>query len=509
MNMNTDEIRAEILTAAILGTDRHPIDLPMIVGKLSQAIKKLNPANAQDYLLSINALVGTYTQIGKQPVHAPEILDTPCPIDDLNRCSPIAALLLQSMLSGQNKEIIPEWISLAMDHSHRVPEEILPDLLQYAEKNPDAIEIVLQVIGKRGRWLALRIPGMEKTKAAVAVESLTDDKIENFWQTEKLYARNLLLQTVRKSNPAKGLALISLTWNEDHAEERKTFLSTLSTNLSMEDEPFLENALDDRSGEVRQAAVELLSRLPQSRLVQRQIARIEPLINWKPGSLLRKAELNFSFPDKITKEMARDGLQKQSINRNWGEKATYLYQILRCIPPKYWNENFQKKPQDLLEIALSSELKTVLIDCWTTAAIFNQDAEWAKAIQLISPWKKNLIQFMPESEQRAFIFQQLKTDHKVGIQMLTLFKGPWGKDITQIALAHLQEFIPTTPNRTNSFVIERYHLANMTHYMEPFTAIDIFTKFASKADPTSEWSKRIDTSLQLLDFRKRMMEEFN
>ena len=509
MNIKRNELQAEILTTAILGTERHPINLPEAEGKLNHTLGKLDPADIQQYLLNINALVGTYIQIGKQPASVPQSMDTPCIQDTLERCSPTAGLLLSAMLSGQNKEIIPEWLSLAKSHNKRISEEYLPEVLQHIEKNPHQIEAALPVIGNRGRWLALRTPRLDKCIAAINVESLSDDETENFWQTENMYARNLLLQKIRKSNPAKGLELISSTWQEDKAEERKTFLSTMIDGLSMEDESFLENALDDRSGEVRQVAVELLSRLPQSGLVQRQIERIQPYIRWKPGSLLRKAQLEFSFPEQITKDMARDGIQKQLINRNWGEKATYLFQILRCIPPNYWNEKFQKKPQDLLEIARETELKTLLVDSWTTATLFNRDAEWAKAIQLISPWKKNLILVMSQSEQRSFILQQFRIDYKVGMQILTLFKEPWGKELTQIALPHIREFIPATPNRTNSFVIERYHLSNMVHHMEPCTAIELFTKYAKNADPTSEWARRIEAALQLLDFRKRIMEEFN
>ena len=44
----------------------------------------------------------------------------------------------------------------------------------------------------------------------------------------------------------------------------------------MDDEPFLESALDDRSREVRQQAADLLTRLPDSRLALRMAERAGP-----------------------------------------------------------------------------------------------------------------------------------------------------------------------------------------------------------------------------------------
>ena len=508
--MKPDELQAEILTSAILGTERHPLNLPESQGELSHILGKLDTSDAQYHLLSTNALVGTYTRAGKQLGHMPQIVDIPASKDTTERCSTTAGLLLQSMLSGQNKEIIPEWFSLANTHSKRIAEEYLPEALQYMEKNPDLIEVALPTIGNRGRWLAMRIPGLNKCIDAIKVDALSGDETEQFWQTEKLYARNLLLQKIRKENPANGLALISSTWKEDKAKERKTFLSTLITGLSVEDEPFLENALDDRSGEVRQTAIDLLSLLPQSRLVQRQITRVQPYIQWQPGNLLRKAKLEFSFPEEITQEMERDGvIRVNRFIRAFGEKGNILLHILRGIPPTYWNTRLQKNPQELLEIVQTSDLKDLILESWNAATSLSHDSEWAKTLQPFFITKANFLNYISKSELEPYLLQQFKINYKIAMQFLRFYGEPWTEELTKTALSYLQELTPTGLVQSTSFMLPRYSLNYMARHMEPYSAIELFTKYSKKADPDSEWARRIETTLQLLDFRKRMMEEFN
>ncbi len=114
---------------------------------------------------------------------------------------------------------------------------------------------------------------------------------QTVWQTGRKSTRSLLLRKLRETDPALALGLVASTWSEESAEERAAFLKMLAAGLSMADEPFLEDSLDDRSREVRRVAAGLLARLPGSRLVQRQLERAQACIKWKPGGFLRKAQI--------------------------------------------------------------------------------------------------------------------------------------------------------------------------------------------------------------------------
>jgi hypothetical protein len=94
-------------------------------------------------------------------------------------------------------------------------------------------------------------------------------------------------------------------------------------NLTDEDAPFLDTALDDRSKEVRRAAADLLARLPTSVFVARMLARAQPLLSFKPAKLLSRASLEVTLPSSPDASAARDGLDPKAFGqqKTLGEKA--------------------------------------------------------------------------------------------------------------------------------------------------------------------------------------------
>src|SRR5437762_1943286 len=77
------------------------------------------------------------------------------------------------------------------------------------------------------------------------------------WETSPRAARELLLQQLRSTDPARAREQLAQTWETEGADERAAFLATFRTGLSLDDEPFLESALDDRSKVVRRTAADL------------------------------------------------------------------------------------------------------------------------------------------------------------------------------------------------------------------------------------------------------------
>ncbi len=82
-----------------------------------------------------------------------------------------------------------------------------------------------------------------------------------------------LLTALRARHPALARDLLAGTWTTERAEDRLMFLDSLRTGLQPADEPFLEQALSDRSRNVLATAAELLSSLPDSALAGRMAAR--------------------------------------------------------------------------------------------------------------------------------------------------------------------------------------------------------------------------------------------
>src|SRR5262249_16629420 len=182
--------------------------------------------------------------------------------------------------------------------------------------------------------------------------------------------------------------------------------------LSLDDESFLESALDDRRKEVRRAAADLLTRLPESALRQRTLERVRPLLTFKLNRLRRKT-IEVTLPEACDKAMQRDGVEPKPYSHGVGEKAWWLQQMLGLIPPEVWTRESGWTIRELIEGAERCDWRSALIEGWSKAARVHGDAEWADAL-LAETYKQGqveyLFQVLPPARQEAFILELLKKD---------------------------------------------------------------------------------------------------
>lgn len=107
------------------------------------------------------------------------------------------------------------------------------------------------------------------------------------------------------------------------------FLDALRTGLSAADEPFLEEALTDRSRNVRATAAELLSALPDSALAGRMAARARSCVSLGPEGITVEA------PYACDPAMERDGVAAKPPNGR-GERSWWLGQLVDAAPLSMW-----------------------------------------------------------------------------------------------------------------------------------------------------------------------------
>ena len=163
------------------------------------------------------------------------------------------------MLDGGFRAVLSEWLGLVADAGRLVPPARLPGLLAAASAGAALRPATVEVTGERGRWLG----GLNPAWAWAAGGADPNDT--ETWTTGSSAARRLLLGRLRATDPAAARDLLQSTWATETPEDRAAFVAVLATGLSVDDEPFLEAALDDRRKEVRQNAAALLWRLPESR----------------------------------------------------------------------------------------------------------------------------------------------------------------------------------------------------------------------------------------------------
>ena len=194
---------------------------------------------------------------------------------------------------------------------------------------------VAAVAGPRGEWLAARRPDW----------AFTAPDPDQTWASGGRAQRRALLAALRAEEPARARALLESTWAEESPDDRASFVAALVANLGPDDEPLLENALEDRRKPVRRAAAELLWALPESRLAARMAQRAAPLLK------VTRRRLEVTLPEQCDADMERDGIERRP-PRGTGERQFWLAQLLAAAPLSTW----PRPPEELVGMRIAGRL---------------------------------------------------------------------------------------------------------------------------------------------------------
>ncbi len=287
-----------------------------------------------------------------------------------------AAACLREIFSGEYKGLLPEWCAAACRLGRRAPPECLPDLLEYARSvGPQEQSVLQKVVGGRGMWLARQNPAWRNLFAEAAPD-------EGVWHTGTRQERLHLLNRLRLKGPARALALLRQTWQQEDPDDRALFVEALATRLSGDDEVFLEECLDDKRKPVRAAAADLLARLPGSQLARRMTDSLFQLIRYTAGKKgwlrSRRPILEVELPDVKDRTLLRDGIDPRKVGQ-LGPAAIALARMVAAVPLEAW-KRLDSDVNDIIASALAGEFGAAFALGFCQATVRQQSAEWAKAI---------------------------------------------------------------------------------------------------------------------------------
>jgi hypothetical protein len=367
----------DLVKTAVVGTQRQELKITPSDNQLGEVLNCLDTNDKEGSLLRAAGVIYLYQKAGKLIDIDNEITLKTCDLDDLPFCNQDSEQHLEMILIGEYSAFLPEWLKLLAEAKKVVSPKYLTELLKLGRLQEHWQKDILPVLGKRGMWLAAQNP---EWNYAIGVNT---DKI---WKSGTLEARIKLLKELRQSEAEKGSSTqqrcgrsqLQNIWNKEKAKERASLLEVLEVGLSVEDEPFLVDALNDRSKLVRDVAARLLGNIPESKLVQRMIERVRPLLS------LDKNGIEVVLPNKCTLEMTQDGIDESKYIPSLGEKASLLLQMLGFIPPSIWSDRWKKTPDELLKIIEKSKWKKLFLSAWATATVRSQDTVWAEALLKVS-----------------------------------------------------------------------------------------------------------------------------
>lgn len=493
----------EITNAALIGCERKPLSLNRGADKLGGLLTQLDQSDREGSLLGVAAVVSLYERAGSPPSKDALPLPEACETDDAPRCGGRSAIHLAMMLRGEYQRLLPEWLAKVAAANQRAPEELLAPLLELGRMREELREAIMPGLGARGRWLAAQNPDW-----AYAVGGFD----ESLWETGNSEQRRAVLAESRKRDAKRARELLASTWLQESPKDRADFLAALEYGLSLDDEAFLDAALNDRRKEVRSMAAGLLARLPESALRNRILERAKPLLTFKLNRLKRKT-IEITMPETCDKEMQRDGVEPKPYSQGIGEKAWWLQQMLGLIPPKIWSQESDWPVSELIAVAKRSEWKKVLIDGWSQAARLCQDVEWADAL-LAETFDRGeaayLFQVLPQTRQETFIIELLRNDpslhtSKPARSYVATCWRQWGEALSRALIDSLIHHAAT--DRFKDSWMWSGFIDNIGCRLDPALIPETISRLTGAMKPPAESAPAIEQFLSFIQFRYEMLRE--
>ncbi len=519
--MTTDPLALwqDLVAAGLLGVERRAF-APSLAGPLG-AVVNILPASApaEQRWLSVAAAAGLYWRAGRRPLDLPAPASSPAPADDWPACSPTAAHHLGIMLTGQYAEVLPEWLGRLAAARRCVAADRLPALLALGRARPELQAALTAVIGRRGQWLAAHNPEWEYAAYAAHLPLEADTAaLTAAWETGQPGARAALLRQLRARQPALARTLLALTWQQEQAQERVTFIDALAVGLSRDDEPLLEVALDDRAQTVRAAAAELLARLPESAASQRMAARLLPLLTVERG-WFKSRKLSIELPQACDAEMQRDGLELKPRGKR-GERAWWLLQMVAAAPLAFWTGTLDAAPAECVKLSAGLEWRGLLWEGWSLAvtrqAATPAAADWAEAllrallVQQEAVSLGPLLQALPRDRREALVLAHLNadpilSDGRPALRLLAETWDQWSADFSSAVLDALRSHIAgdhaVHPGPALSL------LGQAAFCVHPPAALAAAARLIAAAGEQPYWPAAVERFLTVAHFRAELLKE--
>jgi hypothetical protein len=515
-----------LVQAALLGTARAPAtDTHSPAGALVAGLPEIDPERA---LLLRGGADAIYRQAGNR---LPALMTTlePAPPERLPACSLTATRLFRDMLEGPYRAVLPEALDRLKRAGLRLPAPLLPKALEHAVG--DVRAGLLPVIGERGRWLSQFNPAWHWAADAFIDATGIPANAETRWREGRDAERLSILRRFRTHDPAHARTLLDSVWRQEKADFRTETIQTLAENLSIDDESFLEAALDDRAQDVRQHAAQLLAHLRDSAFVRRITDRTNTILRGIDAA----CNLEIAVPESFDMAWQRDGIQPKP-PPYLGVRAWWLEQLLALVPPSHWARRFAGTPDTLVETAArDTAWGFTTIKGWARAAALHRDIAWATplanwmALDPAGTESKpaelalcaDLIAIMPEEAAGQLISMLLSSPPGAMVDrwytLINLLPGQWSEAVSLAYLRATRKYFGAKEEVGESWA-DRHVIANWLYTLVERAAIRIPPScFAEALIPlplpggtsayTRQWEQSIQTFTETIRFRQRLMKE--
>ncbi len=496
---------------ALLGTDRSKI-----AEELAQAFKSYKIDTSQNpstQILEAAATLGTMRRAGYQLQQSDIKLESTLQNEDLEICSSKSCRHLASILKLAHEDSLKEFLTHLQNNQKTIAPEFLPELLEHGLRSKDLWPLLSPVIGQRGEWLAQQNPDWAH---------LQNKPIEVDWPSATTDAKLKLLGYWRRNDPAEAIEIIRFYWFDEKPNVKARLIKALETSLSLADEDFLEDALNEKRKEVRTAAANLLAKLEGSEYIDRMYARGKSFLSIKNSSE-KGLKMEVNPFDDLDKSATRDGLSLQMQWQKEGSGIGIVYHILQCVPPFYWEKYFKVNKQQLLESYVRSDWSVLLVQACVDASTRFEDEKWMAILlnfwsenQHKSRWKdldfSTLISKVPNAlfnRISSHLMQQevnLFEEKNLLIQLLNSKKHQWNSSLAKAFIRYLAD---ATGSSHSYWTAQQFRtIIKNAAYRCPPKDYDILHRLLPETKlKWTVWEEDYNRFLKILKFRRDMILE--
>ena len=425
-------ITNEIVKAGLLGTDKY---VPGIITPLKEFQEKLNSQSLgkEDRFMKLAATALLYEECGRLPEKTDLNLPV-CPEETADIISDSVASIMESVLINKQEVLFQYLIFICNSKKEVLTSELVPMVLNKALEHKKTAQPLILSCGKLGQWLCQLNPEW----AILLDESVEGDT----WNTGNHESRKAFLTALREKNPVEALNLLQGTIGEENAANRLSFLEVLAINLSMQDEPFLQNLAKDKSQKVKDTAIGFLRRIQGSTINKMYLDFLLKVIYLKEERHLviyKKKVISIDESIVTDEEIFKTGIAKISSEKGVNDQIFVVAQLLANIDPVLLAEKFQVSDQELLAAFLEhKEIKT-LLPFLAKAAVLFRNRNWATALLLTKQVGDiGLLDVISEEERQGFYEQFFAQDMQSVLQyMLNTTYAPISPAIAEKLLTHL------------------------------------------------------------------------
>jgi hypothetical protein len=250
---------AELVSIALVGTDRRPVPRIAGAGPDSRADDGRPPQDPALQLLSQAALAGLAWRVGRPPQRFEGTLPAPAPMDPRPPLPEAAARRLRTILESYPK-YLPEWLSAVRAAGYRLPAAFFPQLLDLGRTNMLIRVDLAAVLDEPGRWLVTAGGNWKYLLREARTRLRPED-----WQSPDPDHRIAYIAGLYLEDPEAARRLIRETWSAERVPVKLGLLALLSRYPDPADLPFVQTLIRDPSKQVRDEATLLAGSLERKR----------------------------------------------------------------------------------------------------------------------------------------------------------------------------------------------------------------------------------------------------